>query len=431
MTNHSKGTTEAHTPHLEDTAISLRSAYLAQRTIMVVVGGGIAAVEAPRLIRELRRHGASVQVCATEQSLKFVGLESLRWASQNEVTINPSGLSEHICKADAVVVAPATADLISKAAHGICSDGATTFLQSAFGVQVPVIFCQTMHDSLAQSPFVIKSKELLEAQKNVFFVAPKREEGKYKIPDVDILALTICHKINRIKNPKRMPVLITYGATHVNIDPVRCITNLSTGGLGSAVIETFYGMGCCLTVWSGHTVKPLPDYEGIDHQKLPNYLDMLEHAKGINPADFSGLIHLVAASDFMPETIQTQKISSSQPDFDMHFVLVPKLMTTTPLKDIAYKAAAKLTVEHNGATSDLLSEGTPGYEAAFGMLEKNSLQAVLWSTADSAWDPSGRPHQGLFLERTSKGLIKSLLIGKQQIALQYFRAFDKCSGSRK
>lgn len=99
---------------MHDTSVQVNTDFLENQKISLVCGGGIASIEAPKLARELRRHGASVQFYITEACLKFVGLESLRWASQNEVILNPSGLVEHICTSDAVVVAPATADLISK-----------------------------------------------------------------------------------------------------------------------------------------------------------------------------------------------------------------------------------------------------------------------------------------------------------------------------
>lgn len=124
-----------------DTDVQIKSNFLQNFKVTIIGGGGIAAIELPKLARALRRLGASVQFIVTENCLKFIGIDSLRWASNAEVIINPSGLAEHICTSDGVVVTPATADLISKVAHGICSDGATTFLQSALGLKKDNYIC--------------------------------------------------------------------------------------------------------------------------------------------------------------------------------------------------------------------------------------------------------------------------------------------------
>ncbi|MBX9838721.1 MAG: hypothetical protein K2X69_10480, partial [Silvanigrellaceae bacterium] len=132
---------------IKDTQVIKTSQFLLNTKITIIGGGGIAATELPKLARELRRQGAEAQFCITENCLKFIGIESLRWASNNEVIINPSGLAEHICTSDALVISPATADLISKTSNGICSDGATTLIQSALGMNKTIIYCPTMHES--------------------------------------------------------------------------------------------------------------------------------------------------------------------------------------------------------------------------------------------------------------------------------------------
>ena len=253
---------------LEDTNVEISSSYLKNMKVALVSGGGIAAIEVPKFVRELRRHGAKTEIFITENCLKFVGIESLRWASQNEVVQNPSGLSEHICTADAVVVLPATADLISKVSQGICCDGATTFLQSALGLKKTIIFCQTMHDSLANSPIIKQNIENLKKFPSVIFIEPRKEEGKQKLPEVKNLALTVSHHIHKEKKQLSDRVLITYGGSRVMLDPVRCLTNLSTGALGSEVSQLFYAMGYNLTILAANTIEKFPLLEGIEFHYL-------------------------------------------------------------------------------------------------------------------------------------------------------------------
>jgi phosphopantothenoylcysteine decarboxylase / phosphopantothenate---cysteine ligase len=123
-----------------DVKVSLLGQALSGCHIALCVGGGIGAVEAPRVARELRRYGARVQIFATENALRFVGQVSLEWASGEALTVQPSGLAEHVFEGDLILVAPATTDLLAKAAQGLCVDGVTTLIQSALGLAKTVFF---------------------------------------------------------------------------------------------------------------------------------------------------------------------------------------------------------------------------------------------------------------------------------------------------
>lgn len=411
---------------IADTGVEKTSTFLDKIKVTIVSGGGIAAVEVPRLTRELRRHGADVQICITENCLKFIGLESLRWASQNEVILHPSGLSEHICTSDMVVIAPATADLISKIKNGICSDAATTFVQSALGANKPIIFCQTMHDSLANSPIIMENRNYLKKIPNIFFIEPRKEEGKQKIPDVETLAMNICHIANKQRKNIKEEILLTYGGSRVMLDPVRCLTNLSTGSLGIEVAKLFYGMGYKLTILAANTTQKLPAYEGIHVHSLPDYLEMFEFALNLNTQQFNGLIHLVAAADFIPDSYKESKISSSCEKIILTLSKSKKLLSETSLKDIPYKAAAKLTAipeaESELTHANLSVEKDGGFQKAKILLTENNLNAVFWSTASEAWNKD-KPHAGVFLERNKNSIHQEKIIGKKQIALCYFNSF--------
>ena len=236
---------QVSTAPLGDLAVRELSTSLSGCRITVCAGGGIAATELPRVARELRRHGAAVNFVVTETALKFIGSAALEWASGAPVVVNPTGLSEHIFDGDALLVAPATADVLAKAAHGLCTDGVTTLLQSAFGQGKPVFFLPTMHDSMAHSPFVLKNVHSLSALHHVYFLEPRREEGKLKAPDPKRIALEISHRWNAARQfDGRAPrVALTYGGTRAAIDPVRCITNLSTGRLGVQLAEADVDIG--------------------------------------------------------------------------------------------------------------------------------------------------------------------------------------------
>jgi phosphopantothenoylcysteine decarboxylase / phosphopantothenate---cysteine ligase len=399
---------------LKDTQVQNISQFLASTKITIIGGGGIAATELPKLSRELRRHGAEIHFCVTENCLKFIGMESLRWASGNEVVINPSGLAEHICTSDALVISPATADIISKSSNGICSDGATTLIQSALGMGKTIIFCPTMHESLSFSPIIEENKEKLKRMEGVFFTRPRNEEGKEKLPLPEILSINIAHIINKRKlySSKGKRTLVTLGGTRTMLDPVRCITNLSTGSLGIEVAKTFYAMGIDLTLLCANTNKTVPIYDNEEIISLPNYQDMYDYLKDINENKFDGIIHLVAGSDFAPRSISHSKISSKQESLRIDLVKTKKIIDLEHLAKIPFKAAAKLT---SGSQEE-------GIGVAKEMLNKKNLNSLLYSNSSSAWDKNPE-HSGIFLKNTNGQINEICVNGKKEMAVQFYLSF--------
>lgn len=401
---------------IADTQVIAISKYLQEVRIAIVGGGGIAAIELPKLARELRRHGALVQFFVTENCLKFIGIDSLRWASQQEVVIQPTGLAEHICTADVVIVSPATADLISKSANGICSDGATTLIQSALGLKKTIIFTPTMHESLSFSPIIEKNKEKLLKLDGVFFSKPRKEESKEKLPLANELALDICHIINKRKYylSKEKNVLITLGGTRTMLDPVRCITNLSTGALGIEVARTFYAMGVQPIILAANTHKEIPHFGDEKTHHLPNYQEMYNFIKELKVNKIDAFIHLVAGSDFTPKTISNAKISSKEETLRIDLVKTKKIIDLEHLEKIPFRAAAKLT---SGNEND-------GIQVAKKLLNQKNLAAVLYSNSNNTWDKT-KEHSGVLLSN-SNGLINETSVnGKKEMAVQFYALFKK------
>jgi phosphopantothenoylcysteine decarboxylase/phosphopantothenate--cysteine ligase len=407
---------------IEDTNVQQISHFLSKTKITLVGGGGIAATELPKLARELRRHGAEIYFCVTENCLKFIGIESLRWASGHEVTLNPSGLSEHICQSDAVVISPATADLISKAAQGICSDGPSTLIQSALGFKKTLIFCSTMHESLAYSPCIQENKEKLKKIDGVFFTLPRQEENKEKLQRPEILAMNISHFINKRKfflnNEKH--VIVTLGGTHVLIDPIRCITNLSTGSLGIETAKTFYALGVKLTLICGNISKELPLYDQAKYQILPNYEDIYKYLKEIAIDEYDGILHLIAGSDFAPRNFSSSKIPSKKNSLHLELTSLPKIIDLPNLSKIPYKAAAKLV---SGELNEQL-------HLAKSLLTEKKLAAILYSNAQSAWSKSTE-HSGIFLTNYSDEWTETPVSGKKAMAQQLYLSFLNFSMTKK
>ena len=395
-----------------DTAVSQLSTALQGFRITICAGGGIAATELPRMARELRRHGAFVRFVVTENALRFIGLTSLEWASAQPVVLTATGLAEHVFDGDAVLVAPATADLLGKAAAGICSDAVTTLLQSAFGLGRPVFFLPTMHESMARSPIVKRNVELLSALPHVHFLEPRREEGKLKAPDPREVALEICHRRNASRNFRgRAPrVALTVGGTRASIDPVRCITNLSSGRLGIHLAEALYRQGLSLVLFRCQTHVALPRLAEAEVVDTAEFGALKVGLEALNGKVTSGIFHVAAVSDYVVESRSDGKLSSDAKELSFKLIRAPKLLALDNLREIPFRLACKLTTGDRAA----------GLEVARQFARKNDLSACLWNHAATSLEVPDAEHSAVLLVRDPEGATlpfrEFALQGKSSIA---------------
>jgi phosphopantothenoylcysteine decarboxylase/phosphopantothenate--cysteine ligase len=388
-----------------DLFVATKSECLQGLKITLCGGGGIAAIELPKVAREMRRHGASVRFFVTENCLRFVGREALEWASEQPVIVNPTGFAQHICHDDAVVVMPATADLMGKVAAGICPDGTTTLIQSALGNGTPVIFCPTMHGSLAASPFVQENRAKLANTNGVFFVPPRVEEGKEKAPPPDIVVTEAAHIINSHRHFKgqRPRILVTYGGTRVAIDSVRCLTNLSTGALGQEVVRYAYRMGLDVTAVETGVARPTEDLARLTLERHPEYGDLLSYLQQLHAETYQGIFHIAAVSDYLPARQESGKIAGDKESLTLNLVPSQKLLALRNLQPIPYRMACKLT---GGSKSE-------GMETARNFAHREGLSALLWNHADVL---KGGDHTGSLIVPHEGRLEEMALHGKQEIA---------------
>jgi len=149
------------------------------KTIAMCVTGGIAAIETPKIARHLRRYGAEVNCYATENALKFIGRASLEWATEKEVVVELSGLAEHICREDLVLVVPATTNTINKIFSGIADNNVTSLVASAMGMKKPIYLAPSMHLSLYQNPVLEENLGKADGY-GIKIIAPRFGENKAK-----------------------------------------------------------------------------------------------------------------------------------------------------------------------------------------------------------------------------------------------------------
>jgi phosphopantothenoylcysteine decarboxylase / phosphopantothenate---cysteine ligase len=369
-----------------DRGVTELSGALKNARIALCIGGGIAAIEAPRIARALRRLGATVQAFATEGALKFIGSQSIEWATANPLVVTPSGLAEHVTNHDLVFVSCATADIIGKAAHGICNDGVTTLIQSALGSKIPVVFAQTMHESLAASPIVSENIERLRQLPLVKFLRPRFHEAKLKSRMPEDLADEVAHIHNRwgqdtrsavpANNPHHRRVLLTYGGTKTPIDAVRAISNLSTGSLGNEFLRELYRWGFEIEALQADVSVPTPDLEHLTVVPARTYADMYNKFCSTDPRRFIGVFMLAAISDYvMNSETRARKIPSSQSELKLNLVPAEKLIKLEQFKSFPFRFAAKLTEDSGEAAQNSIAQ----------LASNSQAQYIFWNTIDEAF----------------------------------------------
>ena len=241
---------------------------LAGREVILGVSGSIAAYKAAYLLRELSRLGAGVTVCLTEAAAHFVGPLTFRTLSGRPVLTDlfdpqsPQAV-EHVAlaeRADAVVVAPATANLLAKAAHGLADDFLTTLLLAARG---RVLMAPAMDGGMWHHPAVAANVALLR-QRGIVVLEPGIGElasglrGPGRLPEVEAIVDAVVALLSPIRDLAGERVLVTAGPTREPIDPVRYISNRSSGKMGYALATAALARGAEVTLVSGPTALPAP-----------------------------------------------------------------------------------------------------------------------------------------------------------------------------
>lgn len=225
---------------------------LSGKQVVVAVTGSIAAVEVVRLIHSLRRCGAVVQAVMSPAATGIISPESLTYASRRPTITRITGLVEHVTycgdggSADLLLVAPCTANTISKIACGIDDTPVTTFVTTALGSGMPVLVVPAMHHSMYRHPAVRENLERIRSW-GVGIIDPRIEEGKAKIAENETIVLW-CERMILGHPLKGRRVLITSGPCREIVDDVRVLTTRSTGLMGRALALEAFRLGADVTV---------------------------------------------------------------------------------------------------------------------------------------------------------------------------------------
>lgn len=290
---------------------------LKDKTIVLGVSGGIAAYKSAELVRLLAGRGARVRVMMTRNAAEFITPLTLQTLSANPVATDTFSLTQeseigHIRladSADAIVVAPATADLIAKAALGIADDLVTTVLLAA---RCPIAFAPAMNVHMYEHPTVIENLARLRAR-NLTIIEPDEGElacgyeGKGRLPD----PAAIVEELERMLSPQDLAaerILISAGPTREAIDPIRFVSNHSSGKMGFAIARAAWRRGAAVRLVAGPTELKAP--RGVERIDTVSAADMLA-ATARNFPWCSTLVMAAAVADFKPANPARQKIKKN------------------------------------------------------------------------------------------------------------------------
>jgi len=344
------------------------------------VTGSIAAVKVVELAHELRRRGASVRAVTTESARSIVHPWAVEFATDAPAVTEITGGVEHVelCGrdgwADVFLVAPATANTVGKVAAAVDDSPVTTCATTALGAGVPVVVAPAMHEPMYDHPGVLDAIERVESW-GVDFVDPRVEEGKAKIASEEAIVLAAARAAgDRPLDGEH--VVVTSGATSEPVDPVRVLTNRSSGKTGRAVAAACYARGADVTLVHGDGDVPYAEVRDVETaaEMTAAALDACEGA--------DALVSAAAIGDYTVVDPRDEKIRSGQ-ELTLSLEPTPKLLDAVrddhpDLPVVGFKA------ETSGGDDDAM------VEAARGILDRSGLSFVVANDAGVMGDEDTR-----------------------------------------
>jgi len=334
------------------------------RELILGVTGSIAAYKAVYLLRELTRAGARVSVCLSEHAREFVGPLTFRTLSGRPVLsdlFDPQSddAVEHVAlaeRADAVVVAPATANLLGKAAAGIADDFLTTLLLAA---RCPVVMAPAMDGGMWEHPAVVANVATLR-ERGVTVLEPDAGalasglSARGRLPEADVVVEALRTALTTRRDLAGQRVVVTAGPTREPIDPVRYISNRSSGRMGYALAAAAARRGAQVTLVSGPTVLPPPTTTAFVPVQTAEEMReaVLHHAAGA-----AIVIKAAAVADYRVRQAAAQKIKGKR---DLTLDLVPN---PDILAEVAARGTGAFIVGFAAETNDVAANARAKLDA--------------------------------------------------------------------
>lgn len=371
------------------------------KRIALCVTGSVSAYKAVDIARLLMRHGADVFPVITPSAKKLVTPELLTWATGNATITELTGFIEHVelgsktseNAVQLVLVAPCTANTISKIASGVDDTPVTSLVSVALGSGIPVLIAPAMHEPMYHNPFVKRNIEALQKE-GVGFVFPKLEEGKAKLASPEEVLYAVISKIGK-KKMEGLNVLVTAGPTREFLDPIRIFTNPSSGKMGYAFAQKAKLWGASVTLVTGPTQIAPPYVDKL--LRVTTTSDLLRVVESeLKQKKYHVVIFAAAPSDYRPVQSEAKKISSSEnPEITVKLVANPKVVASVKKLSpdailVGFKAEHAVTKEELLNSAKRLIKET---HADFVVANDSSLEGAAFE-----WDTN----QGILVSKEEK-----------------------------
>lgn len=304
-----------------------RGVELSGKRVVLCVAGSVAAYKAIELARLLMRHGADVTCVASRAATRLVQPEYFRWATGNSVVTGLSGEMEHVKladygRSDLVVVYPATANTLGKLANGIDDTPVSTVLTVALGSKTPILMCMAMHAAMYDNSAVKKNMGFLKNK--IEFLQPLMVEGKAKAPESGEVLEHVLRKFGMSQVLKNKKVLMTAGPTIEYMDPVRVITNQSSGRTGVLLASELVCAGAKVTMVYGPGTERPP--RGAKVISVETGRQMLDAVESQLKKKFDVVVMAAAVSDYTPKNPSRKKIKSGKDVLAVRLKKTPKII---------------------------------------------------------------------------------------------------------
>lgn len=386
-----------------------------QKTVLLCVTGCIAAYKSCEIARALQKAGVRVKVCMTEHATSFVGPTTFRALTREEVAVdlfdNPSDPIHHISLAkepDVVLIAPATANVVAKVAHGQADDLLTT---TVLATDAPVVVAPAMNVGMWQAEATQKNIATLE-QRGFDIVRPVTgylacgDTGEGKLADVDDIVARTLVALETSQALAGERVLITAGGTREAIDPVRYIGNRSSGKMGHALARAARAMGAEVTLVTASTQLSIPF--GVEGVRVESAAQMLDAVSQRFDA-CTMLICAAAVADYAPAHPAPHKLSKA----DGELTHIDLVKTADILAEMSRVKGKRVVIGFAAETNDLVRR-------ARAKLERKGCDAIVANDVSRVESTFGSDTNAVTWV-SSQGVEELPCTGKQALAFELLR----------
>lgn len=340
--------------------------------IVVGITGSIAAYKAANIVSLFKKKGYEVQVVMTKAATKFINPMTFEVLSQNKVFVDMFEDDDHTQvehikitqNADAMLIAPASYNVVGKIANGIADDMLTTMASAYSG---KIFFAPAMNTNMYENPIFMRNREILQKLGHEF-IAPAEgilacgDVGSGKLQDEHLIVQTVHNALNVPPILKGKKVIVTAGATREYIDPIRYITNSSSGKMGHSLAKAAQQLGAEVTLITG--ANKLPQIEGVTQINTNTSEDMKKVV--LDHYDATDIVIMSAAvGDYRPAQKHSKKMKKQEGDMALQLE-----RTTDILKLLGEKKTHQMLIGFAAESENLLEYGKE-------KLEKKNLDYIV------------------------------------------------------